>query len=369
VKLGKILSEQRGAVAITIAILAVVLLSFAALVIDIGYGLVVKNQLHNVADAAALAGTSCLGTIYAGGSRPVCGTYAAMSYTEQQSYVLTPAHRAAIVDAVQDAAQKNAAGGLAISINEEDIRIGDWDVPTRTLTVTDTHPTAVEVIARRDGSANGPITTFLANIMGVSSLSVRATSIRNGQQEEPTAALTGVGNVGPGAITIPIGISEKNVCEAKIFLGDTKDSCAGWTSFGDPFKQQTVTDYVNGAPSPALCVGCDNDSSIPQYGSIEFGGGTMTPLYEAMKTQYDAHKDEAGEWEVVVPVYAQDTAACENPNTLLSVVGFATVVITRVEPTGSEKGIYGRMECGLVEPGRGGGADMGTLGSIPGLVR
>ena len=42
----------------------IVLLSFVALAIDVGYMVVVKNELQNVADAGALAGARQLGDIY-----------------------------------------------------------------------------------------------------------------------------------------------------------------------------------------------------------------------------------------------------------------------------------------------------------------
>ena len=60
---GKI-NEQRGAVAVTVALMMFVLIGFAALSIDIGYLMVTRNELQNVADAAALAATRKLGNNY-----------------------------------------------------------------------------------------------------------------------------------------------------------------------------------------------------------------------------------------------------------------------------------------------------------------
>jgi len=58
------LKDQAGAVAVTVAILMFVLVGIAALAIDIGYLLVTRNELQNVADAAALAAASKLGDNY-----------------------------------------------------------------------------------------------------------------------------------------------------------------------------------------------------------------------------------------------------------------------------------------------------------------
>ncbi|HXH13860.1 MAG TPA: Tad domain-containing protein [Alphaproteobacteria bacterium] len=370
-KLSKLVSEQRGGVAIMVAVCAVVLLSFAALVIDMGYGWVVKNQLHNVADAGALAGTSCLGIIYTGGSRPLCGTYPEMSPEAQQSYMLTPEHRAAIIAEVQDAALKNAAGGVSISISEADIRIGQWEVESRTLTVTDERPTAVEVTARRDGTANGPISTFLGNIMGMSSLNVRATSVRNGQPEEPTAALTGVAYVPPGELDIPVALSQSRFAGGEdAFCGDVikfspptdPDACGGWTLLTtESPNDKDVRDLLgellaDPASAPELGVG------DPIYVK---NGVLSKPTFTAMEDLYNARKDAAGTWKTFVPVYNNDVC---NPNATYQVKGFATVLITKVKgPPDNE--ITGTILCDVVEPARGGGAEFGTIGSIPGLVK
>jgi hypothetical protein len=367
-KVWKTLSDRRGGVAILIAVCLVVLLSFAALVVDIGYGLVVKNQLHNVADSAALAGTRQLGRVYCPELNPV---NPCIPYAQQQSYVLTSADRAAIVAEIQDTASKNAAGGVSISVNAADIRIGEWDVPTRTLTITDTRPNAVEVTARRDGSANGPVTTFLGNIMGVSTISVRATSVRSGELEEPTAALTGVGVVGPGELDIPVSLSQSRFTGGEGgFCGDLikfspptdPDACGGWTlltteSPNDKDVRDLLGDFLaDPASAPELSVG------DPIYVK---NGVLSTPTFQAMEDLYNARKDATGTWKTFVPVY--DSDAC-NPNTTYHVKGFATVLITSVKGP-PDKEITGRILCDVIEPARGGGAELGTIGSIPGLVR
>jgi Flp pilus assembly protein TadG len=56
----KKLTGQRGAVLIFVALVLFLLLGFAAFALDFGYTYVVKSQLQNAADAAALAGASVL---------------------------------------------------------------------------------------------------------------------------------------------------------------------------------------------------------------------------------------------------------------------------------------------------------------------
>src|SRR6266496_3918459 len=143
----KFLSEKASVLVFT-AVTLVTLLSFAALVVDLGFGFVARNELHNIADSSCLAATRQLGNIYTG-----------LDYTQQQNYVLTSGDRTTLETAAQAMGTANQAGNIAISINPPDINVGQWNFTTRTLTITANQPTAVQVRARRDGSANGPLTT------------------------------------------------------------------------------------------------------------------------------------------------------------------------------------------------------------------
>lgn len=61
-----IISQERGAILVLVAVLLIVFIGLAAFAIDFGYRHVVKNELQNVADASALAATRELGKIYQG---------------------------------------------------------------------------------------------------------------------------------------------------------------------------------------------------------------------------------------------------------------------------------------------------------------
>ncbi len=89
--MNKLIAKQDGAVAIVVALLLVVLLVFGAFAVDFGYLYVVKNQVQNSADAAALAGA----TIYyrnsvstdnfaaSGGPQTITANCTGSSLTEQ----------------------------------------------------------------------------------------------------------------------------------------------------------------------------------------------------------------------------------------------------------------------------------------------
>ena len=378
----KRLCERRGAVAIMIGVAMVVFLALTALAIDIGFGLVTKNELHNVADAAALAGTRKLGKIYE-----------ALSVDAQQTYVLNTTDRTAIVTAVQTVAGQNHAAGVAISIDAADIRIGQWNATSRTLTVTNNQPDAVEVTARRDATANGPIATFFATIMGINSLNVTSTSQRVGGAwtggEQPTAALTGVGQVAPGVLDVPVGISKEWFENKAVFCGqpirfsptNSPEGCAGWHTFFNNANANNLRNIIDGL----------NNGSYTSPGAtagetqFNFTGGQVANAFTNFKNLYDAKKNPVtGEWETFVVVYDRDD--CSNPNQAITIVGFAKVTITAVcNPPGNpcppppivpdpvakgEKRIQGKVECDIVEQNtRGGGANYGVKGSIPGLVK
>jgi hypothetical protein len=113
---------------------------------------------------------------------------------------------------------------------------------------------------------------------------------------------------------------------------------------------------------------------------FNFIGGALSSVFSKFRTLYDAKAvcattgmlcsegacDGACEWSTFVGVY--NASDCANPNTALTIVGFATATIDQVD--NHDKIIRGRVECDTVQPNaRGGGALFGSKGSLPGLVQ
>jgi len=386
----KVLCENKGGVAILVGVSMVVLLSVAAFAVDYGFGLVARNELKNVADAAALAGTRCLGAIYAGkqgpGAHP-CSPATPLTPTQQQNYVLSGSDRAAIVAQVQNVAQKNTAGGKSITIANTDISVGQWDLKAQSLTVTDTRPTAVEVTARRDGVANGPISTFFANIMGITTANVTSTSVNtvSATVMHPTAALTGVSHVEPGGLTIPVGISQQWFANNAAFCNqniqfyptNTPTGCAGWNTFEEsPANASTLSKEIL-QKLPPLGTYETPDATVGTT-SFTYIGGNVASALDDLYTLFDknatpdATSPTGRSWKIFVPVY--QSTDCKNPSGSLPIVGFATAFITDVQcpskcPTKGQL-VQAKVECNLIEDNaRGGGAEFGTIGAIPGLVQ
>ena len=375
------LKDQRGVTALIVAILIFVLIGFIALGIDLGYMYSSRNELQNAADAAALAATGKLGNIYEG-----------MPYDQQQEYICDGAEATMIKDVAKEIALKNKAATKQIEIRYEDIIIGQWTPGTPgTLTPTPNQPDAVEVTARRDGTENGPISTFFARVLGIDTVDVSA---------DATAALTGLGEVGEGGLPIPLGISKTRFesdewCDKPIKLQPSNDleACGGWHTYDDPDGKIKVELL------PGLIDGSIKSPETEAYGEdlFYFTGGTVDPAFVLLRDLYEANKAldddmDPETWTTTVVVYDSDD--CSNPNTSLPIIGFAmiriygvcsatsdpSIPITGGPPNGpppgppqthcvlGEKQIVAIITCDYIEAGRGGGGEYGLKGSIPGLV-
>ena len=357
--------DESGAVVVLVAILLPVLLGLAAFAVDVGYIMVTKNELQNVADAAALAGARTLGRLYeCNGDIVTCP--GKMPYQNQLIY---EPDAEVITNAITGVASQNRAGGTSgITINSADIVIGTWDGVTKSLTASLASPDAVRVTARKDATANGPMSTFFAKALGTNAVNLSASA---------TAALTGESTAGPGGLPIPVGISRKwfelprdTYCNQniKFYPTGTMEGCSGWHTYDDrPASasrlKKLLADLTSGAfTSPATTA----------YSTVfEFTGGTIASAFDNMKALFEHMKtrdndDNPATWTCTVPVY--DRADCSNPNEPLRIVGFTTVVIHTVLDS-PEKTIVAKVKCDNIESGRGGGGNFGTKGSIPGLVQ
>ncbi|MDH4341850.1 MAG: pilus assembly protein TadG-related protein [Nitrospira sp.] len=344
------LDNEHGAVAAMTAIFLVVLLAVAAAAIDIGHALVAKNELQNTADAAALAGTRSLGLMYE-----------SMTPAEQQVYTLAGGDQATIVAAVQTTAVANSAAGVPITINAADIAIGTWNPTTRIHTPTVNQPKAVRVWARRDSSANGAISTFLAGVVGLTSVSVSAVA---------TADMTAVGQTAPGQLDVPFAISEYYFTQfgcgdsIKFYPNDgTPQACSAWHTFDQsPANANTLRTIIDGMTN-----GTYQSPATTPGDSLNFTNGNVASAFPNLINLYNAKKDANGNWDVFVPVY--QSPDCTPPNGAIPIIGYAEARITNVQGAPNFL-ISATILCNIFEGNTtGGGPPYGpVLSTIPGLV-
>jgi hypothetical protein len=174
-------TKQHGNVLVLIALMLPVLLAFVALAIDVGRIYVVKNELQNAADAAALRGAAVL-------PKPDAA-YPGANYAHP-NWVYAQAQGASAI-ALNQAANRSLSDGL--------VEVGYWNVKQTPegMQATSITPTlfdkpAVRVTIKLGGGDNGgALNLFFAPIFGQSYQEVSATSL---------ALIAAPAQVSPGAL-------------------------------------------------------------------------------------------------------------------------------------------------------------------------
>jgi hypothetical protein len=366
--------NQRGSVAVITAILLAALIGIAALAVDIGYVAVSKNELQNVADAAALAGAGKLGQLYAAKTPPLS---------------LTTSDPDDIATAALSVGGKNKAAGLPPSIiKENDITIGYWNGVNNTFGAPPggSFENAVRVTARPEASGSTPlgsIKTFFANIFGKADVAVSATA---------TASLTGECTIPPDKMT-PFALSyQPDYCSSSTNNNiefTTKTGCGGWQTFDQTSNDQNMQNVINSIMkinTSCSTKSCGN-ATVPIPGKdigdlIQANNGNLsTATWACMQELYDCMKDSNGHWFASVAIIESDcgTIGTGVGNLGTKIESFATIDIIGVtDKNGDTVGtvcnpddspcINASVYCGNVESGKGGCSYKGTYGSIPGLV-
>jgi Flp pilus assembly protein TadG len=165
--------SRRGAVAPLAALLLALLVGMLAFAIDVGYIAVVKGELQNAADAAALAGAARLQNpyvqYYLPGQLNQLAIYNGVSDTSDPNSAVSTAQRFA---------KANVAGGVNITVPADDITFSYYDGtnPFTAASYPLTFPNTVTVTTRRDDVANTSLRLFFAQIFGITSVNLTATA-------------------------------------------------------------------------------------------------------------------------------------------------------------------------------------------------
>lgn len=306
-------NRQQGAMLITASLWLILLIGLAALAFDIGHLLVVRNELQNAADAAALAGANCLDTS-----------------TDSRAAACLTAKSPTLNWVVASAKATNSIGlnkSDGVGLATGTVQTGYWDVnggtalqpstlsPLGPCTVvggvmtTECHKPAVMVtLGRTTGNNGGPVGTLIATMFNGAAIPISARAV---------AVISSPGNVLPGNL-IPQAInkcmfdlywdfatnSPKAATSATLTYTDKNNnqiytipqtigepwqirfgssyhygSCSAgqWTSFKkDANDVPTVRDLIeNGNPDP---MGVGDSTWIEP--------GTATTLYDKLASKY-----------------------------------------------------------------------------------
>ncbi|WP_080421396.1 pilus assembly protein TadG-related protein [Burkholderia ubonensis] len=323
--------RERGAVAITVALLLTVLLASAALGVDVIRLYMVRNELQNAADAAALAGASCL---YA---HSACGNATATA----PDWTTGPQQAA-------NAIALNSAVG--IKLKNATVNYGYWDLadPASGLQSSASPPPGASVapavsvtVSESAGFNSGAVQTFFGKFAGRGAVPVSARAV---------AVVSRPGYVGPGGL-FPVAITK---CMFDNYWDSTNNKPKTATSTSplpnqDPSLKQTVgqpyTFWVTSSYHAGPCEAgqwttfANADNNVPDVNALIPNGysgtvginqppgtyivpGTKTTLYGSVDA-CSAEGDRSCEY-VLVPV-VQDLTA----KTFQTVLAFACLHIDK----------------------------------------
>lgn len=219
IKMLTIIRSKKGVSLLWMAVTASVLAATGAFAVDLGRLWLARNELQNVADAAALSGASALGS----------------THNEVRARA-------------RDVACENTAGGQSIQLNATEIEPGNWDADTKTFTPLDmlsaTGGNAVRVTASRSCDSNGPIGLCFGRLLGEDDVELTACAIAVG---EPSADST-TGSAPPSVnssttsgTSVP-GLSQMMMMDPfAMFVFDTSDSMVAGKEECRDLSQKVLT--------------------------------------------------------------------------------------------------------------------------------
>jgi len=291
----QILAGHRGAVAIVVVILMFMFLGFAAFAVDFGYSYMVKNELQNAADAAALAGASVLfshNTLCISSGSP----YSCCTGLKTGSCNPSVVDSNNVVGTAQAVAAQNTSGGNQVPAPTVEIghytfaasrdtpgtftatqnyqQMANWEtLPFSTLNGRTDFLNAVKATVTRTD-----VPRFFSRIWSSSSLAITA---------EAVAYIGFAGTLPPGVVDAPIAVCKQSLITDPNCTSNCQYTCVngrminsgggvttntgGWTNF----TQDSCT-TANPSNVPNSCSGLNPTLIFGQgMGTV---GGQQTPV-------------------------------------------------------------------------------------------
>jgi Flp pilus assembly protein TadG len=346
--------RQQGAMLITVSLFFITLSGLAALAFDLGHLLIVRNELQNAADAAALAGANCLNKTSTSSGTDCTSTpsstlnWSVAGLRANAAIGLNQSDGTALVHATVTTGYKNLAGTPAGLQTSTPSPVGVYDKPAVMVS-----------LSRSSGSNGGAPGLLLTAMFNVVPVPISATAV---------AVISSPGRVGTGSV-IPHAI---NQCMFDQYWDPATNSPKLATStalngvpqtLGQPWELRIGSSYhypncdsgqwtsfgldVNDVPSVRDLITNGNPVPLALGDSTWVQPGTKTTLYGDLEDRYPS------------PPGADVTLIVVNlPNGLAnkgttSIVGFAGFHITAIMG-GSGKYIQGHFIKGAVTGGSSG---------------
>ncbi len=345
-RLLKKIKDKNGATAVIVALMIVVLIGMTALAIDIGHLYVVDNELHNAADAGALAGAQDL-------------------YNDLGTAVNQNSNLIAYDVAIQNKSETipvevnwNSGGNTGTDIerghwsfttstftpNDSLAPVDLWDVTTQELDLNTDFINAVRVTTRREST---PAISFFARIFGHQSFA---------RNNEAIAYIGFAGNLEPWTVDQPIAICKEAIldplgrytCGVGRFIhsgSSTGHQTGGWTNYSqDPCSTASANSV-----KPLVC-GDGNPIPLSLGSGMGTTGGEVQVAFDKLITcwknaMFDSNSDSIPdtnidtdgdgwpdkEWDLTLPVIicpGNNTGTCSE---FVGVVKVKIVWITRTD--------------------------------------
>ncbi len=354
---------RRAAIAVLVAILMVPFLAMVAFSVDMGYILRTKTELQNAADAAALAGAAKMVEPSFNGlmnQNTVAGTMITNARSEAQKF-----------------AGLSSAGNKTLTLPGADVVIGYMASPGNqqsTLSAWSAGtppPNSIQVLMRRDATANTPVNLFFARVLGISSWSGTASATASYMAG---SNVTGFKSAGPNGKLLPIAVDvtywntflatgkspDGTLTDAYSFNGTNTVSSGSDNipEFNDTYPNKNSPGNFGlvdiGPPSNADPTFASWIDSGPTQADLSYFGANglqATPSAPAtmkggpgLKSSLDSNLANAVGEPRVIPLFSSFTG--QGSNTEYTIVGFAGITI--VSCTGNGKNIQVIIEPAVV---------------------
>ncbi|MBI5589801.1 MAG: hypothetical protein HY881_04910 [Deltaproteobacteria bacterium] len=307
------IQDKKGVSLVLVAICTFMLFAFGAIGMDIFHLVVSKNELHNAADAGALAGARYL-------------------YNADGTAVNSGCNAIA-----QTAATANQSEKVSVEVGTNDVRRGHWSFASRSFTANDSLAplslwdktwqeldadtnfiNAVEVVAWRRDTQVAAWFSRIMNYVGFT------------QSAKAVAYIGFAGTLAPIDVDQPIAICKQSIlvngdysCNVgRMFNSGNNNqtsNTAGWTNF-----DQANCSTAN--PSNVLCGG--NTELLKFNVGIGATGGKQTPNFNKIEQCWIDATNKNKTWKVTLPVIDCDKNNVENCAKLLGAVTVKIVWIT-----------------------------------------
>lgn len=315
--------RECGAITPILAAGLAVALGLLALSIDLGQLFVGKNELQNIADAAALAGAKKL-----------------VQAKDPANPGLAAVYCDEAISTAQAVAAENRSFGTVMTITEADVTLGQWDLTNGSFTRTgcSSNPmevTAIQVTVRRDGTDNPQLGSFFGGLLGAPQMGTSATAVAY------------LGLAGTSSLSIPFAVPTKYPAGEAPYVrtnplldwllpqpaiaADTRQYT--WYDKGGSSLDTTRATFAMPLYSERTDLSkLQKYIKGPNLGGLHYPqvevGQKVYPISEYrwatnvynnftyMKNRYNAEKGADGKWRVTAAVYGTDNpmAALPPPN-------------------------------------------------------